>query len=141
MASRWTGPFELPPAGDTPLVGDVAAFDEDSGLGTVEFGSGHTLPFHCTAITDGSRRIDVGAVVAFVVVPGRLGRLEAQSIRPLPGVVRPGRSLDAEPSPPAQRSIGQGPVGASVSASPVSSGTGAGPPPAPLPTTPVTAVG
>lgn len=96
MATKWTGPFPLPPVGDTPVVGDVADFDEDRGLGTIEYGMGRTLPFHCTAITDGSRRIDVGAVVAFVVTPGRLGRLEAHSVRPLPGVVRPGRSLHAD---------------------------------------------
>ena len=110
MATRWTGPFALPPVADTPLVGDVAAFDEDSGLGTVEFGAGRTLPFHCTAITDGSRRIDVGAVVAFVVVPGRLGRLEAQSIRPLPGVVRPGSTLGGAGGPSGQVPGGQLPA-------------------------------
>jgi cold shock CspA family protein len=71
----------------------VAEFDEPRGLGVVEYGPGHRLPFHCTAITDGSRRIDVGAVVAFEISAGRLGQLEASSVRPLPGVVRPGASL------------------------------------------------
>jgi cold shock CspA family protein len=95
MATTWTGPFELAPVGGTPLVGDVAAFDEERGLGLVEYGHGRALSFHCTAITDGSRRIDVGAVVAFVVGAGRLGQLEARSVRPLPGVVRPGSTLEA----------------------------------------------
>jgi cold shock CspA family protein len=71
----------------------VAEFDEPRGLGVVEYGSGHRLRFHCTAITDGSRRIDVGAVVAFEVSAGRLGQLEASSVRPLPGVIRPGATL------------------------------------------------
>ena len=93
MSSIWSGPADLVPADRTPIIGDVAEFDEARGLGVVEYGSGHRLAFHCTAITDGSRRIDVGAVVAFEVSAGRLGQLEASSVRPLPGVVRPGASL------------------------------------------------
>jgi cold shock CspA family protein len=38
------------------------------------------LPFHCTAIADGTRRIDVGRRVAFAVAPGNLGRWEATAI-------------------------------------------------------------
>ena len=87
----WSGPSGLVPAGRNPLVGDVAEFDEPRGLGVIEYGTGHRIDFHCTAITDGSRRIDVGTVVAFEVAAGRLGRLEARSVRPLPGVAHPGR--------------------------------------------------
>ncbi len=94
-----TGPFDLVPVGHAPLVGDVVEFDEPRGLGTIEYGPGERLPFHCTAITDGSRQIAVGTVAAFVVAAGRLGHLEARSVRPLPGVVPPGSTLDAYSSP------------------------------------------
>ena len=93
MPTGPTGLNDLLPTAGTLLVGDVAEFDEDRGLGVVEYGEGRRLPFHCTAITDGSRRVDVGAVVAFMVAAGRLGQLEARSVRPLPGVVRPGSTL------------------------------------------------
>jgi cold shock CspA family protein len=74
MASEstlWNRAAALVPAGRTPLVGDVAEFDDPRGLGVIEYGTGHRIEFHCTAITDGSRRIDVGTVVAFEVVAGR----------------------------------------------------------------------
>jgi hypothetical protein len=113
------GPFDLVPVGHAPLVGDVVEFDEPRGLGVIEYGPGQRLPFHCTAITDGSRQIAVGTVAAFVVAAGRLGRLEARSVRPLPGVVPPGSTLEvgrvAEPPPPGGTGTGPGypsPVGA-----------------------------
>lgn len=84
---------EFVPVGHSLFVGDVVEFDEERGLGTVEYGRGSQLPFHCTAITDGSRTIAAGAVVAFAVAAGRLGRLEARLVRPLPGVVPPGSTL------------------------------------------------
>lgn len=93
MATVWTGLHDLPPVGGSPLIGEVAEFDDDRGLGVVEHRPGRRLPFHCTAITDGSRHIAAGTVVAFVVAAGRLGRLEARSVHPLPGVVRPGSTL------------------------------------------------
>jgi hypothetical protein len=86
--------FDLAPVGKAPLVGDVVEFDEAAGMGVVEYGPGRRLDFHCTAITDGSRSIAVGSVVAFVITPGHLGRLEAQSVRPLPGVIPPGATLE-----------------------------------------------
>nr|MDA8342640.1 hypothetical protein [Actinomycetota bacterium] len=64
----------------------MASFDDERGTGEVEAGDGHRFDFHCTAITDGTRHVDVGAVVAFTVGYGHLGRLEALSVRPLPGV-------------------------------------------------------
>jgi cold shock CspA family protein len=60
----------------------VATFDADRGLGTLSTDGGRELPFHCTAIADGTRRIAVGAAVVFVVVPGALGRTEARGIVP-----------------------------------------------------------
>lgn len=89
----WTGPVDLIPVGKAPLVGDVVEFDDPRGLGVVEYGPGRRVGFHCTAITDGSRTIAVGTVVAFVIAAGRLGRLEARYVRPLPGVVSPGSTL------------------------------------------------
>ena len=61
--------------------GRVAVFDERRGLGEVEADDGTRLPFHCTAIADGSRRIAPGTVVAFDVVAGPLGRTEADAVR------------------------------------------------------------
>jgi cold shock CspA family protein len=59
------------------VKGTVVEFDEHVGLGAVEGEDGARLEFHCAAIADGSRRIDVGAAVTYDVVPGRLGRYEA----------------------------------------------------------------
>jgi cold shock CspA family protein len=70
-------------AGRRPAVGIVAEFDVDRGLGTVDVDGATVLPFHCTAIADGSRRIDPGTRVTFVVVPGHLGRLEARGLVPV----------------------------------------------------------
>jgi cold shock CspA family protein len=64
----------------TRATGVVAEFDEPRGLGTVRTDDGAELPFHCTAIADGTRTIPVGRRVAFDVVPGRLGRWEASDI-------------------------------------------------------------
>jgi cold shock CspA family protein len=61
------------------LTGTVVAFDERRGLGEIESG-GERYPFHCTAIADGSRAIDVGAEVEFVVAPGPAGHWEAAQI-------------------------------------------------------------
>ncbi|HEY3702521.1 MAG TPA: cold shock domain-containing protein [Acidimicrobiales bacterium] len=64
--------------------GSVATFDEERGLGTVVTDDGRFLPFHCTAIADGSRTIAVGARVAFGVVAGHLGRWEASGLASCP---------------------------------------------------------
>jgi cold shock CspA family protein len=61
-------------------TGAVEAFDTPRGLGTIRDDDGADLPFHCTAIADGTRTIDVGRRVAFDVVPGRLGRWEATAV-------------------------------------------------------------
>jgi len=66
-----------------PLVGTVTSFDEERGLGLVVDDTGRPLGFHCTAVADGSRHIDVGTRVAFVVVPGHRGRLEARGLTPI----------------------------------------------------------
>jgi cold shock protein len=61
-------------------TGVVADFDEPRGLGTIRGDDRVELPFHCTAIADGTRTIPVGQRVAFVVVAGLVGRWEAASI-------------------------------------------------------------
>jgi cold shock CspA family protein len=58
----------------------VAEFDDHRGYGTLRTAGGAELFFHCTAIADGSRTVDVGAAVTAEVVPGRLGRWEATRI-------------------------------------------------------------
>ncbi|MGH9165595.1 MAG: cold-shock protein [Acidimicrobiales bacterium] len=67
--------------------GRVVDFDEDKGMGHVEAIDGRRLFFHCTSIADGSRTIPVDAQVAFRIVPGHVGELEAIEIERLP---RPG---------------------------------------------------
>jgi cold shock CspA family protein len=62
--------------------GEVLAFDEPAGYGTIESSTGERYFFHCTAIADGSRTIAVGVPVVFDVVPGRRGRWEAAAVGP-----------------------------------------------------------
>ena len=62
------------------MHGTVTAFDDPRGLGEVTAADGTTYPFHCTAVADGSRTIEVGASVRFEVVAGRMGRWEATAL-------------------------------------------------------------
>jgi len=62
------------------VTGTVVSFDAQRGVGTVTDQVGAELFFHCTAITDGSRRIDVGQSVSFVVRPTHRGLLEARHV-------------------------------------------------------------
>ena len=65
------------------MRGRVATFDDPEGYGTVTADDpAGTWFFHCTAIADGTRTIEVGAAVSFEVVPGHLGRYEASDLRP-----------------------------------------------------------
>ena len=63
------------------MRGIVSDFDDPRGLGTVRAEDGASYPFHCTAIADGTRTIEVGAAVEFEVVPGRMGRWEAARLQ------------------------------------------------------------
>lgn len=63
-----------------PLSGRVTSFDERRGLGTVTDSGGAEFAFHATAIANGSRRIDPGTEVTFVIVPGHRGRYEARTL-------------------------------------------------------------
>jgi cold shock CspA family protein len=67
----------------TPGTGVVAEFDEPRGLGVIRGDDGADVPFHCTAIADGSRTVETGRRVRFDVVPGLLGRWEASGIEKL----------------------------------------------------------
>lgn len=69
-------------AGETDRTGVVTAYDDPAGIGTVTADEGDEHFFHCTAIADGSRTVEVGTRVRFTVVPGRLGRWEAAALRP-----------------------------------------------------------
>jgi cold shock CspA family protein len=68
-----------------PHLGTVIAFDEQRGLGTIRAETGEEFPFHCTAIADGTRRIDVGRRVSFLEAPTHLGRFEARAVVALDG--------------------------------------------------------
>ena len=84
----------VPTAG--PRHGRVASFDPARGLGTVADEAGTRYGFHATAIADGSRRIETGADVVFVVAPGHGGRHEARSVVPVASASDPARP--AEPA-------------------------------------------
>ena len=62
-------------------TGRVTAFDDPRGLGEVTAEDGTAYPFHCTAIADGTRTIELETPVTFEVAPGRIGRWEATSLR------------------------------------------------------------
>ena len=67
------------------LTGVVVSFDDAAGLGVVRGEDGSELPFHCTAIADGTRSIQEQARVHYSVVPGRAGRFEANDLHPASG--------------------------------------------------------
>ena len=64
------------------MNGVVTEFDEAAGLGTVTAEDGTAYRFHCTAIADGTRSIEIDTKVEFEVRPGRHGTYEASGITP-----------------------------------------------------------
>lgn len=64
-------------------IGTVESFDPEVGLGLVADSEGRTHAFHCTAISDGSRLIEHGRAVAFIIGPAGPGRWEATTVVPL----------------------------------------------------------
>jgi len=64
------------------MAGVVTEFDDAAGLGTITADDGATYRFHCTAISDGSRKIEVDTAVDFEIRPARNGRYEAAGITP-----------------------------------------------------------
>jgi cold shock CspA family protein len=65
------------------MRGEVVAFDDAKGWGTVRAADGRELFFHCTQIAGGTRTIPVAVEVDFEVRPGRRGRWEAAALTPL----------------------------------------------------------
>ncbi|MEN9505738.1 MAG: hypothetical protein RI958_1664 [Actinomycetota bacterium] len=63
------------------LEGVVSSFDDHVGLGQVTADDGRTWLFHCIAIADGSRSIEIGARVDFELMP-KMGQFEARDLRP-----------------------------------------------------------
>ena len=61
------------------MQGTVVEFDEPRGLGSIDT-DGVPFPFHCTALLDGTRAVEVGASVAFEVRPAGMGRWEAARV-------------------------------------------------------------
>ena len=62
--------------------GRVSTFDADTGLGEIDADDGGNYPFHTTAIADGSRTIQVGTQVHFLVFLAARGRVEATEVTP-----------------------------------------------------------
>lgn len=62
-------------------TGEVSSFDAQVGLGEVRAADGTVYPFHCIAIADGTRAIEIGAAVTFELL-AKMGRYEATDIRP-----------------------------------------------------------
>ena len=63
------------------IRGVVSAFDGPVGLGEITAADGTVYPFHCIAIADGSRSIQVDTAVSFDLL-AKLGRYEAAAIQP-----------------------------------------------------------
>lgn len=65
-------------------TGVIVAFDDDTGIGTLRDLHDHSgWDFHCTALLDGTRTVEVGTQVRFRVAPGHGGRTEATAIEKL----------------------------------------------------------
>ena len=64
-----------------PILGRVVAFDPQRGTGLIRGDDGTERSFHATRLTDGTRSVEVGTDVAFVVGPGpRPGSWEAVEV-------------------------------------------------------------
>ena len=75
-------PTPFPPAG--PQLGTVEAFDSHACLGTIVDTAECRWPFQCTALADGSREVEPGTPVTFVVARRHGGTFEADRVAPLP---------------------------------------------------------
>jgi cold shock CspA family protein len=58
------------------VLGTVESFDEHRGDGFVMSDEGERFYFHCVSISDGTRRIDLGAWVSATRRVGHVGRDE-----------------------------------------------------------------
>ncbi len=61
----------------------VASFDVHVGLGVIATSDDVAYDFHCTAIADGTRTIEPGTEVSFIIGPAGPGRWEAIRLDPL----------------------------------------------------------
>ena len=66
---------------DGRLLGHVEKFDFDRGLGMI-WSSGQEFVFHCAEIVDGTRDVNIGESVSFIVAH-RFGLVEASEIEKL----------------------------------------------------------
>lgn len=64
-------------------LGSVSSYEAERGLGLIAGPDGSEHLFHCTAIADGSRQIEVGEQVAFLLVAAHGGRYEASQVTKL----------------------------------------------------------
>ena len=78
-------PAEQVPSGTRILVGEVAAFDPETGLGEVvlEACGSNPIRFHCIAIDDGSRAVGIGRRVACRIGASYGGEIEVVSLTKL----------------------------------------------------------
>ncbi len=67
-----------------PKRGVVTEFDDARGLGVVVDDHGRSYPFHCAALADGTRFVELGTSVVFSVAPGHGGRYEARAVTSVP---------------------------------------------------------
>ena len=79
------GRLAAEPTAGVPRQATVCSFDDDAGLGVVEVAGVGEVPFHCTAIADGTRTIAVGTEVVCHLTAAHHGRVEAVGLV----VVRP----------------------------------------------------
>jgi len=70
-------------ARSAPRPGIVVAFDAQLGLGSLRDDDGAEHQFHATAISTGTRRIDVGTPVLFGQVASHAGATEACPVVPV----------------------------------------------------------
>ena len=67
---------------DGRLLGHVEKFDFDRGIGMI-WSRGQAFMFHCAEIVHGTRDINIGESVSFIVAH-RFGLVEASEIEKLP---------------------------------------------------------
>lgn len=65
------------------IKGVVEKFEFSTGLGVIIDENEIHYPFHCIAIADGTRDIEIDSRVSFEVFPALAGRLEAISVEKL----------------------------------------------------------
>lgn len=71
------GRLAADPPARAPRLATVRSFDDAAGLGVAEVAGVGEVPFHCTAIADGTRTIPVGATVVCHLAAAHHGRVEA----------------------------------------------------------------